>query len=289
MQRSIAVRIIVAAALLIAISAYLMRSSAFAADEAPPTAATQAAPGGVAPEMSVTRAFDHYVVRGGWITWFLLIPLSVTALAVIIDCSLTIRRGSVMPPETVTTLSEMFGRGTYPDAVRYVSEGRSALSRVIFAGMSEAANGYTAMEHAMEDAIDEQAARFSRKIEYLNVIGNVAPMVGLFGTVQGIIGMFVSIADAGGIPVMSRISHDLGTALVATYWGLLVAIPSLTVFGLLRNRIDALLAECAVSADRLMSVFRVESIEPVASSLATPGLGSGVVAVPSVAAVAAAR
>lgn len=251
-------------------------------------ASTTTTPAGNQPGFTMTRAFDHYVVRGGWITWLLLIPLSVTALALMIDGALTIRRGSVMPPETVETLSDLFARGAYPEAVRFVAEDRSALSRIILAGMTEARNGYAAMEHAMEDAIDEQAARFSRKIEYLNVIGNVAPMIGLFGTVQGIIGMFVSIADSGGIPVMSRISHDLGTALVATYWGLLVAIPSLSMFGLLRNRIDALLAETAMTADRLMSVFRAESVEPltsapVAGERAAATTTSAVGAVPSVA------
>ena len=122
----------------------------------------------------------------------------------------------------------------------------------------------------MEDALEERGARLSRKIEYLNLIGNVAPMLGLFGTVHGIIGMFISISEAGGIPVMSRISHNLGTALVATFWGLLIAIPSLTVFGLLRNRIDVLLGECAIAAERLMAAFR-----PSAMAAETPHTAPG--------------
>jgi len=198
------------------------------------------------------------------VTWIALIPLSVTALALIIECALTIRRASVMPAGTVKMLSDLFARGAYAEALRLVADDRSAIARIIHSGMAEARSGYSAMERAMEDAVDEQAARFSRKIEYLNVIGNVAPMIGLFGTVGGIIRMFISIADAGGIPVMQRISSDLGTALVATFWGLLIAIPALAVFGLLRNRIDALLAECAVIADRMMSVFRGEVAEPSA-------------------------
>ena len=113
----------------------------------------------------------------------------------------------------------------------------------------------------MEEALEEHAAKLSRKIEHLNLIGSVAPMVGLFGTVYGIIGMFISISDSGGIPVMSRISHDLGNALVATFWGLLVAIPALAVFGLLRNRIDVLLGECAATAERLMAVFKPQPAE----------------------------
>lgn len=210
---------------------------------------------------SVTRAFDHYVVKGGWITWAALIPLSVTALALTVAYAITIRRGSVSPPETVERLSDLFERRAYPDALRFASEDRSVLAFVVYSGLVEARNGFAAMERAMEEAIDEQAARLARRIEYLNLIGNVAPMIGLFGTVTGIIGMFVSISEAGGIPVMSRISDDLGTALVATFWGLLVAIPSLSAFGLFRNRIDVLLAECALTADRLTAMLRPQPAE----------------------------
>ncbi len=214
------------------------------------------------PEGSVNRAFDHYVVRGGWITWAVLIPLSVTALAFAVLYSVTISRRGLIPPVTVQRLGEYFEKGAYTDAVKYSSEDQSVLSYVVYSGLVEARNGYPAMERAMEEAIDEQAARLSRKIEYLNIIGNVAPMVGLFGTVHGIIGMFISIADEGGIAVMESISDDLGTALVATFWGLLVAIPSLTVFGLLRNRIEVLLAETALTADRLMTVFKPHAADP---------------------------
>lgn len=220
--------------------------------------------GGVVEEsidLPAKGAFDHYVVQGGWITWMILIPLSVTALALAVQYGFTIRRRSVIPPQTVQELGELFDSGRYAEAVQLTREDRSVLAQIVYSGLIQARSGYAAMERALEEAIDEQAARLSRKIEYLNLIGNVAPMVGLFGTVHGIIGMFVSIADAGGIPVMSRISADLGTALVATFWGLFVAIPSLTVFGLLRNRIDVLLTECALTADRLLAVFRAQAYE----------------------------
>ncbi len=221
-------------------------------------------------DLSAGGAFDHYVVNGGWITWFVLIPLSITALALAVQYGFTIRRRSVLPPQTVDELAELFDQGRYSEALQLSRDDRSVLAQIVYSGLVQARSGYAAMERALEEAIDEQAARLSRKIEYLNLIGNVAPMVGLFGTVYGIIGMFISIADAGGIPVMSRISHDLGTALVATFWGLFVAIPSLTVFGLLRNRIDVLLTECAVTADRLLAGFRAPLAEPVRAPTTTP-------------------
>jgi biopolymer transport protein ExbB len=107
----------------------------------------------------------------------------------------------------------------------------------------------------MQEQLEEHAVRLHRKIEYLNLIGSVAPMLGLLGTVHGIIGMFISIAEAGGVPVMANISADLGQALVATFWGLLIAIPSLVVFGWLRHRIDNLMTDCASAAEQLLLIF----------------------------------
>lgn len=219
----------------------------------------------------VTRAFDHYVVRGGWVTIGLLIPLSITALALTIQDMFTIRHRKVAPEATVQQLTEMFGRRAYTEAVQFLRRDQSPLGRVLYAGILEARHGHEAMERAMEDALEELSARLYRKIEYLNLIGAVAPMVGLFGTVYGIIGMFTSIAESGGVPVMSRISQDLGVALVATFWGLMIAIPTLVAFGLLRNRIDVLLAECAATAENLMAVFRPESAASLPGRMAHAG------------------
>lgn len=146
------------------------------------------------------------------------------------------------------------------------AEHPSVLASVVHAGLSRAANGFASMEQAMAENLQEHGARWLRKIEYLNVLGSVAPMVGLFGTVIGIIGMFNSMADAGGVPVMARISRELGMALVATFWGLLVAIPSLTAFGIIRNRMELLLTECAVTTERLMSRFMPDARESAMAS-----------------------
>ncbi len=213
--------------------------------------------GGVA-----SRAFDHFVTRGGWITWFTLIPLSVVAMALAIEHAVTIRRKTIIPPESVEQLKALLDQRNYTEAVRFSSEDPTVVSYVTHAGLVEAIHGYAAMERALEEAVEERTARLMRKIEYLNVIGNVAPMLGLFGTIYGMIGMFVSISESGGIPVAARVAEDLGVALITTFWGLLIAIPSLSVFALFRNRIDLLMAECATAADRLLGVFKPQLSDP---------------------------
>jgi len=208
------------------------------------------------PANDVTRAFDRYVVQGGWVTIFGLIPLSIAALALTLQYFVQIRRNNIIPQPLIRQLDGLFASKRYADALALVREDRSAMGYVILRGMTAAQDGLVAMEQVMEDALEDRATRLHRGLEYINLIGSVAPMIGLFGTVHGIIGMFGSISESGGIPVMSRISHDLGTALVATFWGLLIAIPSLTCFGILRNRVDILMGECAAAAENLTARFR---------------------------------
>jgi len=197
-------------------------------------------------------AFDHYIVRGGWVTIYILIPLSITAVALMLQNAVTIRRMTIIPQDASREIRDLFERKQYEEAARVVAANRSAAGKIILAGLQAAKEGLSAMERAMEEAVDEQASRFHHRIEHLNLIGNLAPMLGLLGTVHGIIGMFVSIADTGGVPVMARISHDLGSALVATFWGLAIAIPTLAMFGWMRLRVDVLMRECAELAESVL-------------------------------------
>ncbi|KKN66457.1 hypothetical protein LCGC14_0471140, partial [marine sediment metagenome] len=90
---------------------------------------------------------------------------------------------------------------------------------------------------------------------WLNLIGNVAPMLGLMGTVLGMIGAFFKIVETGQVDATS-IAGPIGIALVTTLLGLGVAIPALTFFAILRNRIDAITSEAMVICQELISTFR---------------------------------
>ncbi len=212
--------------------------------------------------------FDHFVVKGGWITFFLL-GLSVVAIALITEHFFSIRRATIVAPLVGERIRELIEKKEYVEAVKQSADDPSMLSYVVNAGLLEASNGFAAMERAVEESLEERSARFFRKIEWLNIIGNVSPMIGLFGTVFGMIKLFGSIREAGAIPEPGRIADDISIALVTTFWGLLIAIMSLSGFGWFRNRVDVLTAECALTADRLLRVFK-----PVASPLVGGVAGS---------------
>ena len=106
---------------------------------------------------------------------------------------------------------------------------------------------------AVTESLEQDTANLLRKIEWLNLIGNVAPMIGLFGTVWGMIEAFNGIVQAGGQPQPADLAAGISVALVTTWWGLIVAIPALAAFGFLRNRIDSFTAEVALTSEKLLA------------------------------------
>jgi biopolymer transport protein ExbB len=108
-----------------------------------------------------------------------------------------------------------------------------------------------------------------RSIEWLNLIGNVSPMVGLFGTVFGMIKLFDAIVTAGGQPQPAQLAGGISVALVTTFWGLFIAIPALAIHGVFRNRIETLANDAVIEAEHIVPEIR-RSIKKQTVSTAGP-------------------
>lgn len=174
---------------------------------------------------------------------FVLFALSMTSAYLVIEHLLTIRRQDLVPDELQNRLREQLKQGQLGEAMGTCQAEPGFLSFVVAQGLAECEGGWTAVEKALEDALAEQAARLLRKIEYLSVIGNIAPMIGLLGTVTGMIFAFQEVAASQGSAGAADLAEGIYQALVTTVGGLLVAIPSLAAFAVLRNRVDHLVAE----------------------------------------------
>lgn len=188
---------------------------------------------------------------GGWpgfLIMSLLLILSLTAVYLICEHFLTIRRSELMPQGLGSQVRELLNAGKFPVAEKHCREEPSFLSFVLLHGIGEVEDGWPAVEKALEDATQEQAARLFRKIEFLSVIGNLAPMIGLLGTVTGMIMAFQEVAGSQGAAGAAELAEGIYQALVTTVGGLIVAIPSLAAFAFFRNRVDQLVAEAAYLA-----------------------------------------
>ena len=200
--------------------------------------------------------FKTLVWPGGGYIGLLLWGLSIVTLAIIIQYFVNIRRSNLMPDLVLQQIEGMFENKQYREAIEMTAAEPSLMSYIVHAALGEAAHGYASMERAMEEAAEEKTTGLLRKIEWLNLIGNVSPMLGLLGTVWGMINAFMAIVEAKGIPSPDKLAYSIGIALVTTLIGLGIAIPSLAVFAIMRNRIDALSTEAVMSAQELIAPFR---------------------------------
>ncbi len=199
---------------------------------------------------------EQFIWPGGGIIGILILLMDVASVALIVEHFISIRRLNILPDPVREQLRAMIEEKQYREVIEVTAAEPSFLSYVVHAALGEASHGYGAMERAMEEATEERTTKLLRKIEPLNVIGNIAPMMGLLGTVLGMIMAFNDIVAAGGVPDAGSLADSIGVALVTTFWGLVVAVPALTVFAIMRNRIDGLAAECALTAQEMIGVFR---------------------------------
>ncbi len=226
-----------------------------AAQDTPPVTAPVEEPA-AAPEPT---GFVDIILSGGIVGGLILVfllALSMTAAYLVFEQAMTIRKTEIMPPELGDTVRDHLLAGKVQEAERACRERPSFLSFVLLSGIAELDGGWTAVEKALEDATAEQSARLFRKIEYLSVIGNIAPMVGLLGTVTGMIFAFQQVAATQGAAGAGDLAEGIYQALVTTVGGLLVAIPSLGAFAVFRNWVDELVAEAAYVAQQVFTPLK---------------------------------
>lgn len=196
-----------------------------------------------------------FVVDGGPIVWYVLIPMSVFMIFASSVLCVTLRRGNLLADgiagEIVTA-----GKGVDASGLVNALSGREDIvSKVILRVISksrhlEADKKY--MHELAKEALHEQALVHLRKVEWCGIIGNVAPMVGLFGTVYGMIQAFDVLGVAVGQPRPDQLAAKISIALVTTFWGLLIAIPSLVIHGVFRSRIESFVGEAGVEVESVI-------------------------------------
>lgn len=195
---------------------------------------------------------------GSLIIWLLLL-LSIACVGLLGAMALENRRNRIAPREVVREAEALIAKRDFKGAIKRVEGDESDVALVLRSAMGESVHGHGAMLRAAEQVSEELLLRRLRRIEPLNVIGNVAPMIGLFGTVYGMILAFREIVAAGGSPDPVGLAAGIGTALTTTFWGLVVAIPALAGYALLRNSIDGHAIAGARAAERVINLFRPTS------------------------------
>ncbi len=192
---------------------------------------------------------------GTALIWVLL-SLSILSTGLIGYLALTNQRRSIVPSGIVNEARRLLQSGDYGHAMQLLQAEKSLFSQVLHAGLREANHGYAAVLRALEQTADVLTTARMRPIEVLYMLGQISPMMGLLGTVYGIIFAFRVFVSMGGRASPALLAGGIGTALVATFWGLVVAIPALAGYSFLRNKVDQLTMEATLKAEELVLQFR---------------------------------
>jgi biopolymer transport protein ExbB len=239
-------------------------------------AAAPTALGAASPPAGTVSLFEAFFVQrhpetreiellGTGIVW-LLLAMSALCVGLIVSVALATRRDKIMPAGTYDAVRSALERRDSKAAIRAAESCQSFFAATISAALYDRKAGFGAMIRALEQTSEELTVRRLRRVEPLNIVGNVSPMIGLFGTVYGMILAFREIVAAGGSPDPVGLAAGIGTALTTTFWGLIVAIPALTGYALLRNKIDALTLEATREAEELINRYTPRSAKRRRSS-----------------------
>ena len=206
----------------------------------------------------------------GLIILIVLFALSVAAAYLVFDQVMSLRRKEIVPDGTADAVRQALLAGHVAEADAACRRSPCVLSVVLLSGLAEWELGWNEVEKAVEDSLAAQAARLMRRIEYLSVIGNIAPMVGLLGTVVGMIFAFQQVATTRGAAGAGDLAEGIYQALVTTVGGLIVAIPSLAIYAVCRNRVDALIAEVAYQSQHALAPIKRRPVRNRKGPVAKP-------------------
>jgi biopolymer transport protein ExbB len=199
----------------------------------------------------LTWVFDALGV--GYMLIFL--GLSFTLVALFVMNLITSARSKVCPVHLVEDFEEMLDNKKYQEAYELAKEHESVLGSVLSAGLSKLSAGYPQAIEAMQEIGEEENMKLEHRLSYMALIGTISPMVGLFGTVHGMIAAFQVIATGGSTPEASELAGGISTALFTTLLGLAIAIPAIAVYNILKNRVARLMLEVGILSEGLMGRF----------------------------------
>ncbi|MHC4835376.1 MAG: MotA/TolQ/ExbB proton channel family protein, partial [Planctomycetota bacterium] len=199
--------------------------------------------------------FERFFVAGGAIVWFVLLPMSIVTVYLAVDLLVTVRRNRLLPPDLSSDIATHAARHGVGALTAHFGNSADLVSRSVLRAIDQGrqlgGSAESIRQYAAE-SLQEQGLRLMRKAQWCQIIGSVAPMVGLFGTVFGMIGAFNQLGQGAEGSRYQLLAGEISIALVTTFWGLLVGIPALFCYGVFQTRIEAFISEAAMETDTLL-------------------------------------
>ena len=195
------------------------------------------------------------IQAAGWPIWFLLLA-SVVAVALIIERSISLRERKIIPPTLLEQVIMVYQRQGVNEEVLQKLAKDSPLGTVLSAGL----RNHRSSRYVMKEAIDEGGRAVAHELErFLTTLGTIAtasPLLGLFGTVIGMIEIFGSQSPTGSNP--QQLAHGISIALYNTAFGIGIAVPSLILYRHFKNKVEGLVVEMEEQASKLVDIVHGE-------------------------------
>lgn len=199
------------------------------------------------------------LIFGSWTMWPLLL-LSIVGVSLAIQRMMTINEDTMVPSGLADELHNILAEGVNEeaseDALNAVLGDTSMLGEILAAGLDKKYFGYDGMVEAAENTANAELNKFMTQINWLSLFAAVGPMLGLLGTVVGMIGAFMKMAAAGGQVDAAMLANEIGGAMITTASGLIIAIPMLIVFFFLRSRVNRFALEAGVLSAEILDYYR---------------------------------
>ncbi len=211
-------------------------------------------PGGTRKYMEqVVQAFD-VIFKGGILMWPIFL-CSVVGLAITIERLWSLRRASVDTREFMETMRQVLRQNRIHDAVQICDETDAPVARIMKAGILKHDRSKADIREAIEDAGHLEVPRLERYLSALATCANIAPLLGLLGTVSGMIKAFAQIQNKRGQVNPSDLAEGISNALVTTAAGLSVAIPMLVIYNYFVTRVDNMIVDMEMSSSELVELL----------------------------------
>ena len=217
-------------------------------------------------EDAAPMTFLAIVRNAGWfgvVLWLALAACSMAAVALVIDSFVTIKESKIAPQELVEQVREAMEQGDVMKAIAHCEEQPTSLANILSTGFSNVQEGYDVIQESVGMQADFESERLLQRVAYLNVCANLAPMLGLLGTVQGMIFAFGTLATATpGAQQQAQLALNIAQALWTTAVGLGIAIPALSFYTYFKNRATRIILSMeSLTMDLIKSLRNVEVVQ----------------------------
>ena len=202
----------------------------------------------------------------GMLLWFALFGDGALAIYFSIDSSILIKPDKLMPKKLMDGVQAAMAEGDVVKAMEVCQQNPSAMASIVMAAFQHIEEGFEAIQEAVTAASDLEQEKIQQRLNWISVCGNLGPSLGLLGTVQGMILTFQALA-AGGAGDAAALANSIGQALWTTAAGLIVSIPSITVFYSLRNKANRLILKMTAMTMEILNGLRNVSVDPGAEGV----------------------